>query len=272
MDYPRRGRPAGRYLALARVGTDDETRLDPARGRLRGAAAAAPAAPQASAACDQMRAWLHAGRRQRQRPARGRRRKRQTSSAPAPPGRQRPLASNMKLFTTATALSRLGPEARIATKVLSDGAVDADGVLHGSLYLQGGGDPALGTPGLLRRLPRRPRHQPLRAEAADPRRRDHARSPAASTPTTRSSTACRGVADSGYATSSYIGPLSGLAFNSGFSRRQRAAASPPTRPSWRPRSWPRSLRAAGVAVPAQVALGDDAGRAPSGSRWSAPPP
>ena len=52
----------------------------------------------------------------------------------------------MKLFTTATALSRLGPESRIPTKVLSDGRLDADGVLHGSLYLQGGGDPALGTP------------------------------------------------------------------------------------------------------------------------------
>ncbi len=62
------------------------------------------------------------------------------------PGRLRPLASNMKLFTTSTALSRLGPDFRIPTKVFSDGRLDSGGVLHGSLYLQGGGDPTLGTP------------------------------------------------------------------------------------------------------------------------------
>jgi D-alanyl-D-alanine carboxypeptidase/D-alanyl-D-alanine-endopeptidase (penicillin-binding protein 4) len=60
--------------------------------------------------------------------------------------RQRPLASNMKLFTTSTVLSRFGPEATIATKVLAEGEIDHEGVLHGDLYLQGGGDPALGTP------------------------------------------------------------------------------------------------------------------------------
>ena len=46
----------------------------------------------------------------------------------------------------------------------------------------------------------------------------------------------RGVADSGYATSPYIGPLSGLAFDSGYSS-SNATASPPTRPGWRRRSW-----------------------------------
>jgi D-alanyl-D-alanine carboxypeptidase/D-alanyl-D-alanine-endopeptidase (penicillin-binding protein 4) len=59
----------------------------------------------------------------------------------------RPLASNMKLFTTSTALAKLGPEARIPTKVFESGTIDANGVLHGNLYLQGGGDPVLGTPG-----------------------------------------------------------------------------------------------------------------------------
>ena len=32
------------------------------------------------------------------------------------------------------------------TKVLADGKVDREGVLHGDLYLQGGGDPVLGSP------------------------------------------------------------------------------------------------------------------------------
>ena len=78
---------------------------------------------------------------------------------PRAAGTQRPLASNMKLFTTSTALSRLGPEARIATRVLSDGRIDTHGVLHGSLYLKGGGDPTLGTPAFYDALPRRPRHR-----------------------------------------------------------------------------------------------------------------
>src|SRR5262245_39764511 len=52
-------------------------------------------------------------------------------------GRPLPLASNMKLFTTATALAKLGPDHRIATKVFRDGSIDARGVLHGSLYMQG---------------------------------------------------------------------------------------------------------------------------------------
>ena len=60
--------------------------------------------------------------------------------------RPRILASNTKLFTTSTALSRFGPEYRIVTKLLSDGALDPRGVLRGSLWLQGAGDPTLGVP------------------------------------------------------------------------------------------------------------------------------
>src|SRR5690349_6038389 len=61
-------------------------------------------------------------------------------------GSLRSLASNTKLFTTSTALTRFGPEYRIATELLGDGRIDEHGVLHGSLYLRGGGDPALGEP------------------------------------------------------------------------------------------------------------------------------
>ena len=83
----------------------------------------------------------------------------------------------------------------------------------------------------------------------------------------------RGVADSGYATSSYIGPLSGLAFNSGFSGStscQRLLLRPGQaggREAGPLAAAPRASR-----VPTQVALGEDARRAPSGSRSSAPPP
>ena len=52
-------------------------------------------------------------------------------------------ASTMKMYTTAVALDRFGPDYRFKTAVLHDGQVGADGVLHGNLYLRGSGDPSL---------------------------------------------------------------------------------------------------------------------------------
>ena len=52
-------------------------------------------------------------------------------------------ASVEKLFTTATALRRYGPRARLATTVVLDGDVDTEGRLDGDLVLVGGGDPTL---------------------------------------------------------------------------------------------------------------------------------
>ncbi|MGH9678695.1 MAG: D-alanyl-D-alanine carboxypeptidase/D-alanyl-D-alanine endopeptidase [Candidatus Acidiferrales bacterium] len=49
-------------------------------------------------------------------------------------------ASNAKLFTTALALSALGPGFRVNTKVAATGEVDAKGVLHGDVELVGAGD------------------------------------------------------------------------------------------------------------------------------------
>jgi D-alanyl-D-alanine carboxypeptidase/D-alanyl-D-alanine-endopeptidase (penicillin-binding protein 4) len=129
--------------------------------------------------------------------------------------RPRSLASNTKLFTTATALSRFGPEHRIATRLLTDGRIGIDGVLRGSLFLQGAGDPALGTPSFYDRYQGglgtnlfafKPQ---LRAAGL---RGITGRLYADDTIFDR----LRGVADSGYATSPYIGPLSGLSFNSGY--------------------------------------------------------
>jgi len=51
-------------------------------------------------------------------------------------------ASNTKLFTTALALSRLGPAFTFQTRVLADAAPDANGRITG-LRLVGGGDPNL---------------------------------------------------------------------------------------------------------------------------------
>src|SRR5947208_16618113 len=52
-------------------------------------------------------------------------------------------ASNTKLFTTALALSRLGPDFTFQTRVLASAAPDSDGRIAGDLRLVGGGDPNL---------------------------------------------------------------------------------------------------------------------------------
>jgi D-alanyl-D-alanine carboxypeptidase/D-alanyl-D-alanine-endopeptidase (penicillin-binding protein 4) len=166
--------------------------------------------------------------------------------------RPRSLASNTKLFTTSTALSRFGPEYRIETQLLTDGAIGFDGTLRGSLYLQGGGDPALGVPSFYDRygglgtnllaLRTQLRQAGVRAVTG--------RLYADDTIFDR----LRGVADSGYATSPYIGPLSGLSFDYGYrgSIGQGFASDPATLAASK---LARSLNAAGISLRATPALG-----------------
>ncbi len=52
-------------------------------------------------------------------------------------------ASNMKLFTTALALAKLGPEFRFHTTLETRGALSSEGVLSGDVVLVGRGDPNL---------------------------------------------------------------------------------------------------------------------------------
>jgi serine-type D-Ala-D-Ala carboxypeptidase/endopeptidase (penicillin-binding protein 4) len=54
-------------------------------------------------------------------------------------------ASTMKMYTSAVALDRFGPDFTFRTPVLRDGVVGADGSLAGNLYLRGVGDPSLGS-------------------------------------------------------------------------------------------------------------------------------
>ncbi|HEU4717196.1 MAG TPA: D-alanyl-D-alanine carboxypeptidase/D-alanyl-D-alanine-endopeptidase, partial [Bacteroidia bacterium] len=55
-------------------------------------------------------------------------------------------ASTMKVVTTGTALSLLGPGFRFATLLQYDGKIDeATRTLHGNIYIHGGGDPSLGS-------------------------------------------------------------------------------------------------------------------------------
>jgi D-alanyl-D-alanine carboxypeptidase/D-alanyl-D-alanine-endopeptidase (penicillin-binding protein 4) len=207
---------------------------------------------QASPSCDQMRSWLHQGGGGASGLLVAEAESGKVACASAP-GRPRSLASNMKLFTTSTALSRLGPETRIPTKIFRDGKVDANGVLHGSLYLQGGGDPTLGTPafydsylaglgtnifGLTPQIKAAGIKSITGRLYADDTIFDR----------------LRGVADSGYATSSEIGPLSGLDFNSGFrgTTSYSGFASDPAKLA--ATKLAASLRTNGIGVPPQVAL------------------
>lgn len=52
-------------------------------------------------------------------------------------------ASNMKLFATALALAKLGPDYRFHTTLETRGSLSPEGVLSGDLYLVGRGDPNL---------------------------------------------------------------------------------------------------------------------------------
>ncbi|HYK21050.1 MAG TPA: D-alanyl-D-alanine carboxypeptidase, partial [Pyrinomonadaceae bacterium] len=51
-------------------------------------------------------------------------------------------ASNMKLYTIATALDRLSPDYRFVTSVYAASTPDAAGVVHGDLTIYGRGDPS----------------------------------------------------------------------------------------------------------------------------------
>jgi serine-type D-Ala-D-Ala carboxypeptidase/endopeptidase (penicillin-binding protein 4) len=164
--------------------------------------------------------------------------------------RPRSLASNTKLFTTSTALSRFGPEYRIATKLLTDGSVGAGGILHGSLYLQGAGDPALGVPSFYER------YVGIGTDLLELATQLHAAGVHAVTGRLYADDSVfdrlRGVADSGYATSPYIGPLSGLSFDSGYrgSISEGFASDPATLAATKLAG---ALRSAGVSIRSQVA-------------------
>lgn len=52
-------------------------------------------------------------------------------------------ASNAKLFTTAAALEKLGPDYTYQTELYACGGMDTAGVLHGDLVVRGSGDPTI---------------------------------------------------------------------------------------------------------------------------------
>jgi serine-type D-Ala-D-Ala carboxypeptidase/endopeptidase (penicillin-binding protein 4) len=166
---------------------------------------------------------------------------------------RRLLASNTKLYTTAAALGRFGPDDRIPTTLWASGAIRS-GVLNGSLYLVGGGDPALASPAFSGRF-RGGLGTNLfaltRSVTAAGITRVKGRLFADDTVFDR----LRGVADSGFAASPYIGPLSGLQFNSGFADSNASHfASDPARVA--ATKLVRSLRKRGIGVSSRIGVRD----------------
>ena len=148
--------------------------------------------------------------RARPRDARSRARPRARSSATwtpvgtCSPARRSPRipASIAKLYTTATALLRLGPQTTLATARVSDAEVDAAGVLRGDLVLVGGGDPFFGDVGRRAACGRGQRPQASRG------------SPATSSATRAASTALRSACCTRY-DPDLGGVLSALAYDRG---------------------------------------------------------
>lgn len=162
------------------------------------------------------------------------------------------IASNTKLFTTATALAESGPDYRLATRVFADGKIDKDGTLDGRLYLRGSGDPSLGSARFLKayfggggsdlgRLAKKVRKAGIRRITGRVIGDDSVFD------------RLRGTAESGYQTSPWVGPLSGLAFNAGyldasldsFSRNPAKLAT---------ETFTRKLRKRGVSIRRRIAM------------------
>jgi D-alanyl-D-alanine carboxypeptidase/D-alanyl-D-alanine-endopeptidase (penicillin-binding protein 4) len=154
----------------------------------------------------------------------------------AKPDAPRAPASVEKLYTTASALMRFGPDATLPTAVAGRGFLDPDGVWRGDLYLRGGGDPTLARDDLQRLSRAVGEAGILRVDGSvlgDESRFD----------------VLRGSFDTGGAYDRDIGGvLSALALNRGFSKDGRPAAQAA-------RQFAKALRADGIRVEGRSSAG-----------------
>jgi D-alanyl-D-alanine carboxypeptidase/D-alanyl-D-alanine-endopeptidase (penicillin-binding protein 4) len=144
-------------------------------------------------------------------------------------------ASVEKLYTTASVLERYGPQGTLETEVLGAAALDETGVLAGNLYLRGGGDPSFDAKaaGLLADIliERTGLTEVQGRVIGDETVFD----------------GLRGPPSEGFRTSFYVGPLSALTFNRGFTGRRWPLfqASPP---KFAAQAFRAALRRRGVPV------------------------
>jgi D-alanyl-D-alanine carboxypeptidase/D-alanyl-D-alanine-endopeptidase (penicillin-binding protein 4) len=150
-------------------------------------------------------------------------------------------ASVEKLYTSATALERLGATGRLTTGVYAETAPDEDGIVDGDLFLRGGGDPNLDVVDL-GKLAEQVDDAGITAITGRVIGDEFAWD-------TR-----RGVPSSGFALTSEVGVLSALVSNRGRTGKRA--------PYWQPRpakfsanGFARQLRHLGVDVPASTRRG-----------------
>ena len=163
-------------------------------------------------------------------------------------------ASVNKLYSTSAAVTLYGAEGVLTTEVLGDAQPDENGVVTGNLYLRGGGDPEFSRADarrLARILVTSGLTEVTNRVVGDESKFDR----------------LRGGPDSAYRVSEWVGPLSALSFNHGFTlaERPRFQRNPP---QYAAKIFTRALKRAGVIVrrPAR------AGVAPAGAEtlgeWS----
>jgi D-alanyl-D-alanine carboxypeptidase/D-alanyl-D-alanine-endopeptidase (penicillin-binding protein 4) len=166
----------------------------------------------------------------------------------ASPRAARLPASVEKVYTTATALLRFGPNATLSTQVLGVGSLDSGGGWHGTLYLRGGGDPTFGAAFFDR--------QAYGAGATMQRLVANLVNQSGITSVHGSIIgdesyfdSLRGTAATGFGPSTFIeGELSGLAYDRGFSDLQGTVLQ--SRPALvAAQQFAIALRAAGISVP-----------------------
>lgn len=133
----------------------------------------------------------------------------------------RSLASNTKLFTSASVLGRYGPNASLATALLGSGTLTSAGKWKGSIYLRGGGDPTFGSRSFARRA--------YGSEASVEELADQLDSAGFKVVTgavvgdESLFDSLRGGPDSNYRTSIWVGPLSAIGFDRGLANSNGTA-------------------------------------------------
>jgi D-alanyl-D-alanine carboxypeptidase/D-alanyl-D-alanine-endopeptidase (penicillin-binding protein 4) len=166
-------------------------------------------------------------------------------------------ASVEKLYTSSTALLRLGPEETLTTTALGEVAIAEDGTLDGNLYLRGGGDPTFGT-----------REASLLA--------GQLKAAGLTSVTGRvlgdesAFDGRRGPPSSGFRLTSDVGPLSALSFDHGRTGKRRPywQASPAL---FAAQAFQRALRRRGIHAGSRAGTGDTPVDAVTLSEWQSPP-
>jgi serine-type D-Ala-D-Ala carboxypeptidase/endopeptidase (penicillin-binding protein 4) len=162
------------------------------------------------------------------------------------------LASNTKLFTTSAALARFGVAGKLATEVRGAGKLGERGVYRGNLYLVGGGDPTFGSRSFSSRS--YGGGATVEALAAQLDRAGVERVAGRVYGDESAFDSLRGGPDSGYGTSIWVGPLSGLGYNRGLGSENGSSfqANPP---SFAAARLTDALRQRGIAVSGSATAG-----------------